>query len=87
MEPNPSLLESIHLGLSDALGTISSLHWIRNLPGGDINRAALIRSGNTDWFLKYHPHALHGMFAAEAQALNEISAEACIRVQIGRAHV
>jgi len=57
MEPNPSLLESIHLGLSDALGTISSLHWVRNLPGGDINRAALIRSGNTDWFLKYHPHA------------------------------
>ena len=80
MEPKQSLLESIHRGLSDALGGISTLQWAGKLPGGDINQAALIRSGNTSWFLKYHPQASSDMFAAEAQALTEISKQGCIRV-------
>jgi len=83
---NHDLLESIRCGLSAALGNISGLKWVRDLPGGDINRAALIRSGNTDWFLKYHHAAPDGMFAAEAQALMEISEAGCIRVPSPIAH-
>ena len=75
-----SLLESIRSGLSEKIGEIADLHWVRNLPGGDINHAALIRSGETDWFVKYHVNAPGGMFAAEAQALAEISEQECIRV-------
>ncbi len=80
MEPDPALLDSIHRGLSEALGNIAGLRWICDLPGGDINQAARLRSGNTDWFLKYHRAAASDMFAAEAQALVEISATGCIRV-------
>lgn len=80
MARNNSLLESIHIGLSAALGKVDKLEWVRDLSGGDINRAALIRSGNTDWFLKYHRNAPAGMFEAEALALSEISEQRCIRV-------
>jgi len=80
MASNHTLLESIRHGLSDACGTIPTLQWIRDLSGGDINRAALLRSGATDWFLKYHPNVSSDMFAAEAQALREIARQACIRV-------
>jgi len=80
------LLDSIQSGLSAALGGLTDLQWIHDLPGGDINRAALIRSGNTNWFLKYHQSAPDGMFAAEAQALTEIAATACIRVPSPIAH-
>ena len=80
------LLDSIHDGISAALGKLSSLEWVHDLPGGDINRAVLISSGGTDWFLKYHQSAPDGMFAAEAQALMEISATGCIRVPSPIAH-
>jgi len=75
-----SLLESITGGLSKTLGKHTQLQWVRNLSGGDINRAALISDGNTNWFLKYHVNAPGGMFAAEALALSEISDQNCIRV-------
>jgi protein-ribulosamine 3-kinase len=75
-----SLLESIRSGLSEKIGEIADLHWVRNLPGGDINHAALIRSGDIKWFVKYHSNPPNGMFAAEAQALAEIAAQECIRV-------
>ena len=80
MEHKQSLLDSIVTGLSETLGENTQLHWVRDLPGGDINRAALISDGNTDWFLKYHANAPDGMFAAEALALSEISGQGCIRV-------
>lgn len=75
-----SLLESIASGLSGTLGEVKDLQWLGRLPGGDINQAARISSGNTHWFVKYHVNAPGGMFAAEAQALAEISASNCIRV-------
>ena len=81
-----SLLKSIQTSLSEARGKTSKLEWVRDLPGGDINRAALIRSGNTSWFLKHHQNAPDGMFAAEAQALAEISAQGCIRVPVPIVH-
>ena len=80
MEHKQSLLDSIASGLSDALGENTRIQWVRNLSGGDINRAALISNGNTNWFLKYHSNAPVGMFAAEARALTEISDQKCIRV-------
>jgi len=80
MHHDQSLLESVRAGLAEALGENIRLQWVRNLPGGDINRAALISSGNTNWFLKYHANAPDGMFAAEARALTEISNQRCIRV-------
>jgi len=80
MEHNQSLLDSIGSGLSESLGENTRLKWVRNLSGGDINRAALISDGNTDWFLKYHSNAPDGMFAAEAQALSEIAEHEVIRV-------
>ena len=86
MGPESSLLESIQNGLSDALEESLDVNWVRNLHGGDINQAALIRSGNTDWFLKYHRNASRDMFAAEAQALEEISRQGCIRVPCPIAH-
>ena len=79
MEHKQSLLDSIVTGLSEALGENNRLQWVRDLSGGDINRAALISDGNTNWFLKYHTNAPDGMFAAEAQALSEISEQGCIR--------
>ena len=86
MTDKNKLLDSIHCGISAAQGKLSGLEWVRNLSGGDINRAALIRSGTTDWFLKYHQSAPDGMFAAEAQALTEIAATVCIRVPSPIAH-
>ena len=80
MKNNNLLLESIHKGLTETLGEIAEVKWHRNLSGGDINQAALICSGNTNWFLKYHVHSSSDMFAAEAQALTEISDQECIRV-------
>lgn len=79
MVHNTSLLESIHSALSETLGKTGELQWAQNLPGGDINRAALISDGNTNWFLKYHANAPEGMFEAEARALREISEQACIK--------
>ena len=75
-----SLLESIGRCLSATLGKTVKLEWVHGLSGGDINHAALIRSGNSHWFLKYHQNAPDGMFAAEASALREISDQECIRV-------
>lgn len=80
MKHKQSLLDSIVTGLSETLGENTRLQWVRDLPGGDINRAALISDGNTDWFLKHHANAPDGMFAAEALALSEISGQGCIRV-------
>jgi len=80
MTSKPLLLESIHCGLSQALGKTTDLQWVRDLSGGDINQAALIQSGDTKWFVKYRNNAPPGMFEAEAHALAEISASACIRV-------
>jgi len=75
-----SLLESIHEGLSQTLGKAAEIQWVRKLSGGDINQAALIGSGGTNYFLKYHPRASSDMFAAEAQSLTEILKLGCIRV-------
>jgi fructosamine-3-kinase len=80
MASNTSLLDSIRAGLSDALGENPRLEWVRNLPGGDINRAALIRTKNSNWFVKYNRAAPDGMFAAEALALDTIARQECIRV-------
>ena len=80
MVSNFSLLESIQTGLCQAVGKVSGLQWVRDLQGGDINRAALIQSDKTNWFLKYRNNAPAGMFEAEALALEKISATGCIRV-------
>jgi len=80
MTSHIALLESIQTGLSESLGEVTGLEWVRDLSGGDINRAALLRSRNTNWFLKYRDNAPPGMFEAEALALAEIAATACIRV-------
>jgi protein-ribulosamine 3-kinase len=80
MVSNSSLLKSIQSGLCQAVGKVSDLRWVRDLHGGDINQAALIRSGKTNWFVKYRDNAPAGMFEAEALALERISATGCIRV-------
>jgi len=73
------LLESIRVELAEAAGRVSDLRWERDLPGGDINRAASIRDGNRRWFVKYRDNAPEGMFRAEALALAEIAASGCIK--------
>ena len=80
MISKPSLLESIQNGLGASLGETVDLNWARDLSGGDINQAALIKSGDKKWFVKYHRDAPRGMFEAEATALAEMSAAECIRV-------
>ncbi len=82
MTSKTSLLESIHTGLIESLGKVPDLQWVRGLSGGDINQAALIRSGQTNWFVKYRANAPAGMFEAEALALEEISATGCIRAPV-----
>ena len=86
MHSKQYFLESIQSSLADVRGENTDLQWVRDLPGGDINRAALLRSGNTNWFLKYHHNAPEGMFSAEALALTEISEQSCIRVPKPIAH-
>jgi protein-ribulosamine 3-kinase len=86
MEQDHTLIDSISKGLFRATGELADLQWVRDLHGGDINHAALIRSGTTHWFLKYHQNAPKGMFATEAQALSEISAQSCIKVPAPVAH-
>ena len=81
-----SLLEAIHDELSDTLGKTAAPQWLQDLSGGDINRAALIGNDNSHWFLKYNQAAPNGMFAAEAQALDEIAQQNCIRVPSPIAH-
>ena len=80
MTSKSSLLESIHSGLSESLGNLAGLQWVRDLNGGDINQAALIQSNDKNWFVKYRRNAPPGMFQAEALALAEISTAGCIRV-------
>jgi fructosamine-3-kinase len=75
-----ALLDSIRHGLTQTLGEAVKLQWLRDLPGGDINRAALLRSGDGDFFLKYHHNAPGDMFATEALALKEILELDCLRV-------
>jgi protein-ribulosamine 3-kinase len=75
-----SLFNSIQDVLCRTRGEAAEIKWVRKLSGGDINQAALINSGGTNYFLKYHPRASSDMFAAEAQALTEISELGCIRV-------
>ena len=77
---NSSLLQSIQTGLSKSVGKVSGLTRVRDLSGGDINRAMLIKSDRNHWFVKYHDNAPKGMFEAEALALQEISSTGCIRV-------
>jgi protein-ribulosamine 3-kinase len=79
MTRKATLLESIHNGLTGSLGKVPDLHWVKDLPGGDINQAALLSGGQTNWFVKYRVGAPAGMFEAEALALLEISATGCIR--------
>lgn len=80
MDQKTRLLESIHTNWPEPRDTTGKMRWISSLPGGDINQAALISDGVTSYFLKYHRHASTAMFAAEAQALKEISKHKCIRV-------
>jgi len=80
MDSKRTLLESIQNGLSASLGKVTEIQWVRKLAGGDINQAALIRSGETQWFVKYHEHAPHDMFATEAQALAELLEQGVIKV-------
>jgi protein-ribulosamine 3-kinase len=75
-----SLLKSIGLGLSNTLDRPVEVQWVRSLSGGDINHAALINGGNTNWFLKYHQNSPEGMFAAEMLALTEIAESGAIKV-------
>lgn len=75
-----ALLESVRACRSDVMGSATNLHWLQDLPGGDINRAALIGNDRNKWFLKYKQDGPDGMFAAEAQALDEIAQQKCIRV-------
>jgi fructosamine-3-kinase len=76
------MLESIRDALSETLGVVNDLRWEGSLSGGDISHAALIRSGSTKWFVKYHTNAPPAMFETEAQALTEISSPGCIRVPL-----
>lgn len=74
-----ALLQSIQNDLSRKQLLTGDIVWLRDLSGGDINQAALISDGDTNWFLKYHLHAPGDMFETEAQALTEISDLGCIR--------
>ncbi len=80
MKNSSILLESIRASLPAAMLQEGDLRMAGNLPGGDINQAGLISCGSNNWFLKYHPGASSGMFVTEALALEEISAQSCIRV-------
>lgn len=74
-----ALLKSIQTGLAATGHAVTGLHWAHDLPGGDINRAACLSQGKQRWFVKYRDNAPPGMFEAEARALAEISATACIK--------
>lgn len=86
MEYKQTLIDSISSGLSSVFGKTMAIHWVRDLSGGDINCAALIRHKNKNFFLKYHPHSPADMFVAEALALTEIAAHGCIKVPAPIAH-
>jgi fructosamine-3-kinase len=79
MSSRLSLLESIRSGLSESIGEQAELQWAGDLPGGDINQAALVQSPASRWFVKYRRNAPPGMFEAEAKALDEIATSGCIR--------
>ncbi len=78
MQDHQSLLDSITGDLSGTPRFNGQLQWVRSLSGGDINQAALLRSGNTLLFVKYHRNAPRHMFATEALALAEIASYDCI---------
>lgn len=82
MSHQRSLLNSISESLSEKTGESIELKWVRELHGGDINQAALIRSDQAEWFLKYHTNAPDDMFPTEAQALAEISSQKCIKAPL-----
>jgi len=86
MTNKASLLASIQTGLIESQGDHSKLQWVRDLPGGDINQAALLKTERNNWFVKYRNNAPAGMFEAEAAALATIAATECIRVPAPIAH-
>lgn len=53
---------------------------IHPISGGDINAAYRLRTPQHQWFIKINRAALADMFAAEAQGLQELAVQNCIRV-------
>jgi protein-ribulosamine 3-kinase len=80
MQRRTRLLDSIQQTLDKLQVEAGALRWQRDLHGGDINRAASIGDGKSNWFLKFHENAPAGMFQAEAEALAELADSNCIRV-------
>ena len=53
---------------------------IQALAGGDINAAYRLSTPQLQWFIKINRAQLVDMFSAEAQGLQELAAQSCIRV-------
>jgi protein-ribulosamine 3-kinase len=78
--PTPMLAPALLQHLAELTG--SDLSQARSQPvgGGDINAAYRLSTPQRQWFIKINRAVLADMFAAEAQGLQELAAQHCIRV-------
>lgn len=78
--PTPMLAPALLQHLAELTGTDLSQSQIQSVGGGDINAAYRLRTPQQQWFIKINRAPLADMFAAEAQGLQELAAQDCIRV-------
>jgi fructosamine-3-kinase len=81
-EDNPTTMLSTVLlqHLAELTDTDLSQAQIHPIRGGDINAAYRLRTPQHQWFIKINLAQLADMFAAEAEGLQALAAQNCIRV-------
>lgn len=66
--------------LRDKAGDSSPVQRVSHVGGGDINAAARLTTAKGDYFIKWNPRPLPGMFLAEARGLRELETAGELRV-------
>ncbi|MGM0555308.1 MAG: fructosamine kinase family protein [Myxococcota bacterium] len=69
---NEQLRKAVSSALRDELGKDLHVEEVRAVGGGSINRAAVIETGEGEFFLKWNTHPIDDQFELEAMALEEM---------------
>lgn len=80
MKLDTSLQAAIGEILQEEAADSTPIERMNRVGGGDINAAAHLRTGKRDYFIKWNPRPLPGMFLAEARGLRELAAAGKVRV-------
>ncbi|MBN1314742.1 MAG: fructosamine kinase family protein, partial [Anaerolineales bacterium] len=84
--PSKILLETISHLLANKANDTTPILQTRRVSGGDINAAARLSTKKAEYFIKWNPRPLPGMFLAEARGLAELEKGGELRVPHVFAH-